>query len=552
MKRLIYFVFAACLICSVSCKKDEPVPVAVTGVEMNYTQLDMVVGDTQKVTVTVLPENADNKEYSFSVSPASVVSVSDAGKITALAEGSAIVTVTTADGGKTANLLVVVKEADVNVSSVSLNKTELTLIIGDDYQLVADVLPENATDKTVTWSVDKPEVASVTDGKVVALKEGAAVVTATTKDGNKTATCSVTVNKPVVPVESVTLSQTTWNPAIGEEITLVATVLPENATNKDVIWSVDDKYIVSVDDKGLVKALAFGPANVTVSTVDGAKTAVCEVFVRYQPTESITMSDPEAMEVGEKQTLTVTVLPAEADQEFIWSYEPYDGSIITMDEITGEITAVAPGQAVVTATTVDGKSVSKTVTVKEPFTVTSLTDQAWAGQSIELKPSRLIKSVEFSVPASCALDTKVGKGTVYSHNNVSLGLYRSTSGVSYVVDALITITATSLDGATATCTVLSKGWEPQLWWGDDYWAADEIPMNTLFEIKIVRNRQFVARSEFETFLTLTAQRDEAVCRMESNDTDYSWAYYYDEGHDAQAYDFIISCGSVRFSYSPEY
>ena len=178
-----------------SCKKEDP-KVSVTGVTLDKTTLEITVGDPDvKLTATVAPDNATEKSVNWSSNAESVATVDASGKVTAVAPGDATITVTTTDGGKTATCVVKVKAAVVPVSSVALDKTELTLTVGDpDVKLVATVAPDNATDKTVNWASDKAEVATVDDqGNVHAVTAGTANITVTTTDGGKTATCAVKV-----------------------------------------------------------------------------------------------------------------------------------------------------------------------------------------------------------------------------------------------------------------------------------------------------------------------------------------------------------------------
>ena len=168
-------------------------------------------------------------------------------------------------------------EKEVLVTSVTLNKTEATLTAaGATVELVATVAPDNATDKKVTWSTSDDKVATVdANGVVTAVADGKATITATV--GDKTATCEVTV-AIVVPVTGVTLNQTeaTLTEA-GATVELVATVAPENATDKKVTWTTSDDKVATVDENGKVTAVANGTATITATV--GDKTATCEVTV---------------------------------------------------------------------------------------------------------------------------------------------------------------------------------------------------------------------------------------------------------------------------------
>ena len=168
--------------------------IPVSDVTLNKTELTLTEGESETLTATVKPDNATDKTLSWSSSDATVASVDDNGKVTALKAGTATITVKTKDGGKTAACAVSVKTKVIAVTGVTLNKTELTLTEGNSETLSATVKPDNATDKTVSWTSSDATVASVDDnGKVTALKAGTATITVKTKDGEKTATCKVTV-----------------------------------------------------------------------------------------------------------------------------------------------------------------------------------------------------------------------------------------------------------------------------------------------------------------------------------------------------------------------
>lgn len=169
--------------------------------------------------------------------------------------------------------------APISVTGVSLSQTSLQLVEGDQATLTATVIPSDAENKKVSWTSSDNGIATVSNGKVTAVKAGTATITVKTEDGNKTASCAVTVAPKVYPVESVTLDKTAIELTEGEKITLTATVNPSNATNKNVSWSSSDTSIASVAN-GEVTAVKAGTATITVKTEDGNKTATCTVTVK--------------------------------------------------------------------------------------------------------------------------------------------------------------------------------------------------------------------------------------------------------------------------------
>lgn len=193
MKNFIYLFLAGALALA-SCDKDDD-PIAVGSISLDKTTLTLTVGQTSTLTATVLPENAHDKTVAWQSSNAAVATVSDAGLVTAISAGTATITAT--GGGKSATCTVTVEP--VAVGSITLDKTTLTLNRGGSETLAATVLPDDAGDKSVAWSSDKPDVATVDDnGKVSAVNSGFATITATA--GEKSATCTVTVHPDVYVV----------------------------------------------------------------------------------------------------------------------------------------------------------------------------------------------------------------------------------------------------------------------------------------------------------------------------------------------------------------
>lgn len=170
------------------------------------------------------------------------------------------------------------KKGDVPVLGVSLDKTSMDMELGTSKQLTATITPENATNKGLTWTSLNSNVATVDkNGLVTAWKEGTATINVYTKDGNKKASCTVTVKK--VPVTNVYLDNTSLVLVAGENAQLNATVFPNNATDKSVTWTSSNTAVASVSSNGMVSAKKAGTTLITVKTTDGDKTATCTVYV---------------------------------------------------------------------------------------------------------------------------------------------------------------------------------------------------------------------------------------------------------------------------------
>jgi uncharacterized protein YjdB len=338
---------------------------SVTGVKLDITSKELTEGESFTLKATVEPDNATDKSVTWSSSANDVASVDQNGKVTALKAGTATITVTTKDGSKKATCAITVKAKVIPVTGVTLDASAMEVDEGFSFMLTATVNPDNATDKSVTWSSSDATVATVSQtGEVTGVKKGTATITVTTNNGGKTATCTVTV---IARVASVSLDKNTLELAEGEFATLVATVLPENANEKSVTWSSSDEAVAKVDQTGKVTAVKKGTATITVTTTDGGKTASCTVTV-IAKVASVSL-DKNEMELteGESATLTATVLPENAnDKSVTWSSS--DEAVATVDQ-TGKVTAVKKGTATITVTTNDGgKTATCAVTVKRPTT----------------------------------------------------------------------------------------------------------------------------------------------------------------------------------------
>lgn len=335
-------------------------PVDVTSVTLDRTSVNMEIGQTTMLVATVYPSDATDKTVSWTSSDASVASVNEYGMVTAVSEGSAVISASA--GKESANCLVTVSKKIIPVTSVTLDRTSVTLEIGQSTTLVAYVQPDDATDKTVSWTNSDDTVISLdANGRITALKEGTATVAAIA--GDKSASCAVTVSKSVVPVTSVTLDRSTLSLEKGQSVKLVATVSPSDATDKDVTWNSSDFSVANVDQEGNVLAMKSGSATITAKA--GEKTATCRVTV-VTPVAGISLDRSSlSLEVGQSETLVATVLPDDATEQSV-SWTSSDNTVATVDS-SGKVTALKKGSTTITASA-GGKYATCSVTVKNaPF-----------------------------------------------------------------------------------------------------------------------------------------------------------------------------------------
>lgn len=329
----------------------------VTGVSLNSSKATIYVGGTKQLTATVKPSSASNKVVNWKSSDKSIATVDANGKVIGKAAGSAVISCSTDDGSYKASCTVTVKK-QVKPKSVELNRTSKTLYIGDKYTLKATVSPSNASNKSVKWKSSDTKVAKVSSsGVVTAVGRGTATITCTTNDGNRKATCKITVKR--VSATGVFLSNSNVTLQIGSSKRITANVMPANATNKKVTWKSSNTKVATVSSNGLIKAVGVGTANITCTTSDGGYRKTCRVTVTKVATDpsqkviGVRLNTSTAsIKVGTTYQLTAKILPENAgNQKVKWvSSDPLIATVSSNGKITGK----AVGTATISVITDDG------------------------------------------------------------------------------------------------------------------------------------------------------------------------------------------------------
>lgn len=415
-----------------------------TGIELDYNVRNMYVGQVATITPYVLPETATSRDVTWSSSNSKIVTVSSTGMVTALSRGTAIVTAKTVSGNYTATCAITVGDK-VNVTGLTIDITDLEMLKGETVTILATVEPSNASEKTITWSSSNKKVATVNaNGVVTAVNTGETVITAVTKDGSYQRQCKITV---VQPVTGITLSVDSLRIATGKSKTIKATITPDDASNKNIIWESSDESVATVTSAGVVRAKSAGTATIFATTEDGGYSAACNVTV-YVAVTGITLSaDTVTIPKGEKRILTAVIAPADAsNQDLTWTSSNED--VARVDASTGQITGRTKGTAKITVTTTDGGySDSCIVEVVQLATGVTL-----SFSSVSLEAGKT-KTISASVTPTSASD----KTVTWSSSNEKIATVNSNGTIKAISAGNVTITATSADGnASATCKVTVK------------------------------------------------------------------------------------------------
>ena len=377
---------ATCVV-TVTAKEEEQV--AVTGVTISESE-EVTVGNTLKLTATIAPNNATNKNVTWTSSAVNVATISGDGTVTPVGVGKTTITVTTEDGGFTDTCEVTVKpNVQAEITGADSVEMESTITLGANV-----TVNPSATTYSKTWDSSNKEVATIDEnGIVTPVAVGTTTITLTVKtsDNNEfTFNKEITVNaKPDVKVQTINVSG--GNEVVsGEELQLSAMVLPEGATEKEVTWSTSNTQVATVDNNGKVtaktvtqdtqvtiKATANDGSNVTGSiNITVKPVAVTNISITK---DGNTPATNESLEKDATLQLTATVTPDNAaNKEVSWSVSG-DTSAVELSKnqsTSGEsitVTAKASGTATITATSKANSEVKATCTVTVTVPVTGVT-----------------------------------------------------------------------------------------------------------------------------------------------------------------------------------
>lgn len=324
----------------------------VNSIVLDRTSATLSEGERVQLNAIVAPELADNKTLTWSSSNKSVAAVDQSGLVTAIAKGTAVITVSSTDGSNISSFCsITVRKL---VSDITLNETSATLNEGQTVQLTATVSPELADNKTLAWTSSNEVVATVNqNGLVTAVSQGSAVITVRSTDGSDiTASCNITVVNPVV---SITLSESELTMSAGETKVLSAIVSPDNATNPTLKWESTNTDVAKVEN-GIVVAVVDGEADIIVSAANytGIE-AICHVTVRTLVTEIILDYIELELKEGDSTQLTATVLPNDASDATL-TWRSTDTEIATVND--GLVLAHKKGKAQIFAEATDGSGVT--------------------------------------------------------------------------------------------------------------------------------------------------------------------------------------------------
>ena len=327
------------------------VKIPLESISLNETEKQLNKGDNLQLTVTYNPEDTTaDKTVTWTSTDDTVATVDENGKVTALKAGTTYIKAKVEDKEVSCKIDVVVP-----LTGIDLNKDVAEIVKGQTEKLTVTLVPEDTTyTGKVEWTSSDDTIATVDEnGNVKGIKEGTVTITAkAVENGNEIIdTAEITVKE--IPLNSIAIDIADFDLGIGRTQSLGVVCNPENTTDDiNVEWTSSDNKVATVDENGVVTALAEGTAVITAKV--GDKTASVTVTVKGIPITSITIDAPAKVLVGGNVDIKVTVNPTDAtynmsDLKFVSS----NSDVLTINE-DGTIVAKGLGKAILTVEAPNG------------------------------------------------------------------------------------------------------------------------------------------------------------------------------------------------------
>jgi uncharacterized protein YjdB len=315
--------------------------------KVNKLVLNLLTGESETLTVTRVPSSPMLPNLSWTSLNTDIAKVDSNGKVTAVANGTTLVSVKPPDGP----VMSVVVNVTTKVTGVTISgaTSPAKLKLGSNLQLIASVAPSTASNTKKTWTSSKPDVASVDQsGKVTAKTKGTTRITVTTADGSKTAFVDLTVT---VPVKTLSFDSDITYAKPGTTTALKVTINPNNADDKTLRWTSSNPQVATVDAKGNVKAISKGTTKITVTAENG--TVIATTFVQVVVyVSSLQIDSTKTIKVGQTAPIGAQIYPVNATQKAI-NWVSSNPKVAKVDN-NGVVKGISAGSATITATTVDG------------------------------------------------------------------------------------------------------------------------------------------------------------------------------------------------------
>ena len=253
--------------------------VNVNKITLSTAKQTINVGTTTQIKAKIEPSNATNRELVWSSSDPSVATVNSSGVVKGIKDGTVTITAKTKDGTVVASITITVKKAEPTIESISFSQNTVSVKKDDTLGLIPIVTPSELSSSKLNWESSNPSIATVDEnGKVTGVSVGETVITVTSSNGKK-ATCTVNVTTDDIDVQKIILTPREKTIGNGKTTQVIAAVEPENATNRELVWSSSDESVATVNSNGIVQGIKDGIVTITAKTKDGRVVASTKIVI---------------------------------------------------------------------------------------------------------------------------------------------------------------------------------------------------------------------------------------------------------------------------------
>lgn len=318
------------------------IPVSEINLEEELTYFE---GESGALNPTIVPENATERRIKYKSSNTNVVTVDGSGNFKTTGVGSAVITATSLESEEIYAKCRMTVKPFIPVTGIRIMPEELDIEDGQAGNLSIQVFPENASKPDYSVTTDDDSIIKVYhDGHYEAKKPGKTKITATTKEGNFTAECKINVRE--VPVKGIQI-QSNMSVNIGDVVVPTWSMLPRNATSRNVTWISSNPKVATVDNWGRVTGVTLGNTTIQVRTVEGGYIASCRVKVEQYVDDLEIVNKPSSLTLGTGKVLKVSLTPENPTKRSL-HWKTNDSSIIKVNQ-EGKITGIKTGDAKITA-----------------------------------------------------------------------------------------------------------------------------------------------------------------------------------------------------------
>ncbi|SFR67382.1 Ig-like domain-containing protein [Anaeromicropila populeti] len=423
-----YFVMDQCVMTVVQ---------SATGFYLSQSSVTLEVGKSQKLEYTLNPSNATTS-ITWKSLDTSIATISSTGTVTAVGSGKTHIIATTEDGAVDTCTIIVTQAA----SGITLSVYDLTLGIGDTYQVIANPSPATSSETTFTWTSKDPSIATVTKaGKVTGVSAGSTIILVKTASG-KVEYLYITV---FADVTGMTLNYTTKTIVKGKTFTLKPVFTPTNPSNKNVKWQSANTKVATVTSGGVVKGIRGGVTVIACISEDGGYVANCVVTVT-QVVTSITLNKSSyTLGIGKTVSLKATIKSNYAtNQKLKWTSSNIKVATVSSK---GVVTGKKLGTITIKVAATDGSGEYATCKIRVVRQATSIT--------LNKTTLRMLVGTTTKIRASVSPSTATYRTVKWSTSDEEVATVDVNGNVSAVKEGSCKITAKAKDnsGKQAVCWV---------------------------------------------------------------------------------------------------